>query len=671
MSENSPKQKTFEEIDMPELVWPNKKTQVKRYDLPFQDVETLTEDRILKQNRLDQWTEEAMDWPENYPKNWKNKLIWGDNKYVMSSLLNQGWAGKIDLIYIDPPFATGADFSVDIDIDNQTTTKKSNVIEEKAYRDTWGEGISSYLQTMYERLVLMKELLSEEGSIYVHLDWRVGHYVKILLDEIFGRKNFRNHITWKRHTMVSGVSSGMEQYSKKTDHIYFYSKSDNYNFDVPYQRVDNEEILNNKFNKVEEETGRRFETQPMILRGSEPKKLNFPSKEIELPQGKRFAWNQETLNKKLEENPNIIYWTRRGNPRYKKYKDEYEGVPCSDLWDDVNAISSNSNESLNFPTQKPIKLLERLIKSSSNEGDIVADFFCGSGTTGTVAEIMGRRWVMSDLSKYAIHTTRKRLLGIHKSSHDYDNPCRPFVIQNMGNYQKQKFIENGHPPIEDYVNFILNLYGAEPIEGYSFLHGKKGRRYIHVGSVDSIVTNEEIVDAIEEMLDGPGGEKITFLAWDYEMEKDKNTKLIEKDYDVDIKLLKIPKEASEVEKANVQGSEVKFLHMNSLDIDKKKEGNKVYLKLKDFIIADSKYLPEEIRDDIDDYLKLVDYWSVDFDYQADTFHNMWQSFRTRQDKELDKKCSHTYDEPGEYKILVKVIDVMGNDTNKLLTVNIE
>lgn len=602
MTENNPEQKTFENIDMPELVWPDKKTQVKRHDLPFQDVETLTEDRILKQNRLDQWTEEAMEWPKNYPKDWKNRLIWGDNKYVMSSLLNQGWAGKIDLIYIDPPFATGADFSIKIDIDDETATKESNVIEEKAYRDTWGKGIETYLQSMYERLVLMRELLSEEGTIFVHTDYRVSSHIKIIMDEIFGKKKQINEIIWCYKS--GGIPSG--NLPKKHDTIQWYSKGDKWTFNPIYTE-----------------------------------------------------YTEGTKERGLTD------------VKGDNYKLRDEGALMPDWWEIQPILSPTAYERTGFPTQKPEKLLGQIIKMATKKGDIIADFFCGSGTTAAVSEKLGRKWIMSDLSKFAIHISRKRLLDIHKYSNGYDNPCRPFVIQNMGNYQKQKFIENGHPPIEDYIKFILKLYGAESIEGYSFLHGKKGRRYIHVGSVDSIVTNEEIVDAIEEMLDGPGGEKITFLAWDYEMEIDNNIKQIEKNYDVDINVLQIPKEASEVSKVNIKGDEIKFLHMNSLDIVKEIVNDKVILELNDFIIADPRYLPEKIREEIDDYLKLVDYWAVDFDYKNDTFHNMWQNFRTRQDKTLDKKCSHTYKEPGSYNILVKVIDVMGNDTNKLIKVDIQ
>lgn len=409
-----------------ELIWYQKydklelgqKMPIEKPNLPFQVVETVNKPRLkdLEEGLFDtsKYYPEN-EYPSNYPKDWKNLLIWGDNKLVMSSLIKQGWAGKINLIYIDPPFFTGADFTVRTKLGDEEIEKEPSIIEERAYKDTWSGGIASYLKYMYERLVLMRDLLAENGSIYVHLDWHVGHYVKVMMDEIFGYENFRNEIVWKRHVMVSSVEGGLSSYGHKTDTILFYTKSKGNTFNIQYQTID-EELLKSKFSCVEKETGRRFETQPLILDGDEPRKLDFPTKTLELPKGKRFAWNQNTLDEKLRKNPYVIYWTQNGIPRQKKYLDEFRGQPCSNLWDDLLPITSNSNESLGYFTQKPEALLKRIILASSNEGDIVADFFCGSGTTLAVAEKLGRRWIGSDLSKFAIQVTRKRLLDIHNSN---------------------------------------------------------------------------------------------------------------------------------------------------------------------------------------------------------------------------------------------------------------
>jgi adenine specific DNA methylase Mod len=353
-----------------ELIWNGKykefelkhKTPFDRPNLPFQVVETINMPRIKGGITAPLFPED--EWPKNYPKDWKNLLIWGDNKMVMSSLLKQGWAGKINLIYIDPPFYTGADFSVKIKIGEEEIEKEPSIIEERAYKDTWSGGIASYLQYMYERLVLMRELLTENGSIYVHLDWHVGHYVKVMMDEIFGYENFRNEIVWKRMTGVKG--NVKEGFPHVTDVILFYSKNKEIFFKPEYKPLDPEYVK--KFYKYIDDKGRLYRKAG----GSRPE-------------------------------------------HYRYYLDESKGTPISNLWDDITNVQSGAIEYTAFTTQKPEALLKRIILASSNPGDIVADFFCGSGTTLAVAEKLGRRWIGSDLSKFAIQVSRKRLLDIHNS----------------------------------------------------------------------------------------------------------------------------------------------------------------------------------------------------------------------------------------------------------------
>jgi len=336
-----------------ELIWAGKydkfekgnRTPLERPNLPFQVIETVNRPRI-KGGSAPLFPEE--EWPPNYPKDWKNLLIWGDNKLVMSSLIKQGWAGKINLIYIDPPFFTGADFTVKMKLGNEEIEKEPSIIEERAYKDTWSGGIASYLQYMYERLVLMRELLAETGSIYVHLDWHVGHYVKVMMDEIFGYDNFRNEIVW----CYTGPGRQEKDFPDKHDVIYRYSKSNNYVFNpdairVPYVKLD---------------TGKTH-----------------------------------------------------GIFKKRAILDERGKIP-EDWWADITPVARlHATELLDFDTQKPEALLKRIILASSNPGDIVADFFCGSGTTLVVAEKLGRRWIGCDLSKFAIQVTRKRLLDIHNS----------------------------------------------------------------------------------------------------------------------------------------------------------------------------------------------------------------------------------------------------------------
>jgi len=458
-------------------------------------------------------------------------------------------------------------------------------------------------------LVLMRELLVENGSIYVHLDYRVVHYIKSIMDEIFDKENFVNEIIWFYRNAGGRGESG---FARKHETLLFYKKGDNFTFNWEEAKLTREAAIDRGtfggyFKK--DEKGREYQE------------------------------------------------VRAAGKIYRYYLDEYK-VP-EDVWDILKIPGRDLTERVGYETQKPEALLERVIKVSSNEGDLVADFFCGSGTTGVVAEKLGRRWIMSDLSKFAIHTTRKRLLDIPN--------CKPFEILNLGNYQKQKFIENNHPPVERYIKFILQLYRAEPLEGYKFIHGKKGKNLVHVGSVDSIITEKEVRDVLEEA-QSIGAKFLDVLGWDFEMGLDELADRIGEEYGIKVRLVQIPKEALEVKSPAKE--EVKFFDLNYLDVDYKVEGKKVIVSFKDFSIANPEYLPEDVKKKIKKFTDLIDYWAVDFNYKQDTFHNMKQSFRTRKHPTLETSLSHTYENPGEYSILIKVVDIFGNDTNKLVKVRI-
>jgi DNA modification methylase len=582
------------EVNQTGLYWPGKRTEVERIILPFQIVETVNESKADR-DELTLFRQRGEPAP-----GWRNKLIWGDNKYIMASLLSE-FAGKINLIYIDPPFATGADFSINIKLGDLEWTKEASVIEEKAYRDTWGRGLDSYLQMMYDRLVLMRELLVDNGSIYVHLDWRVDHYVKLIMDEIFGKDNFINEIVW-HYRRWSNIAS---TFQKMHDTLLFYSKTANKTFNLLYQEYAHPEWI--------EDTVRGFVNGRLVRLRDE-----------------------------------------KGD--YIKREKENIGVPMHDVWEDINFIGPTASERIGYATQKPEALLERIIKASSNEGDLVADFFCGSGTTGAVAEKLGRRWIMADLSKFAIHTTRKRLLDIPG--------CKPFEVLNLGKYQKAKLKENG---VTRYIDFILKLYRAEPLSGYSTIHGRKAGRMVHIGDVDSIVTEREIRETVKECASA-GVKQVDILGWDFEMGLHDLVDRIGDEYLVKIHLVQIPKEALEVRDAARE--EVKFFDLNYLELEHELKSKTLRIDLKEFVISNPEYLPEEVREKIKKFTDYIDYWAVDFNYKDDTFHNTWQSFRTRKHPSLETKCSHPYEKAGKYQVLVKVVDIFGNDTNKLLEVKI-
>jgi len=355
-----------------------------------------------------------------FEEGWKNKLIWGDNLLVTGSLLEQ-FAGKIDLIYIAPPFATGADFSFTTQIGDGDleVTKEQSIIEEKAYRDTWGQGIDSYLSMIYQRLILMHELLSERGSIYIHLGPNVSFYFRTILQEVFG-ETVKGNIVWQR-TSAHGDS---QRWGVINDDILFFTRTLNYTW-FQSRRPYTEEYIRSHYNSADETTGRRFSASSLTAAGTRTGETGKPWRGFDPNTiGRHWAKLPSELDKLDKQGR--IYWPKKegGWPREKLYLDERQGRAVSNIWDDIPPVNSQAKEDTRYDTQKPEALLERIIKASSNEGDLVADFFCGSGTTLAVAEKLGRRWIGCDLGRFAIHTTRKRLLEIEN--------CKPFEILNLG-----------------------------------------------------------------------------------------------------------------------------------------------------------------------------------------------------------------------------------------------
>lgn len=464
------------DITKTELVWPGKYNEdgtlkaVPRVSLPFQVVETVNESRATREAQRDKgfslFNTYQGDEGDTFEEGWKNKLIWGDNLLVMNSLLEK-FAGKIDLIYIDPPFATGLDFSFKAPVGDQLNVinKEQSIIEEKAYRDTWGKGISSYADMIYKRIQLFRDLLSEQGSIYIHCDWRVNSHVRLLCDEVFGTNNFQREIIWDI-SVLSGFKTKANNWIRGHDTLIFYSKNTGKNI----------------FNK------QRKEHRPEYIR--------------------RFNKTDKDGRK---------YFDGRGERRYLDDTLK-KGKSIGDVWSDIMSFQQapTSKERLGYDTQKPESLLTRIIKASSNEESLVADFFCGSGTTLAVAEKLGRRWIGCDLGKWALHTTRKRMLDIVN--------CRPFEILNLGKYERQHwqtttFNKNGkssrhEQSFLEYLTFILTLYGARPLKDQGYLHGKKGNAMVYVGTVDAPVTIGEIDQALDECIKIGQGE-LHILGWEW------------------------------------------------------------------------------------------------------------------------------------------------------------
>lgn len=456
------------------------------------------------------------------------------------------------------------------------------------------------------------------GQYNVHLDWHVGHYVKVMMDEVFGYENFRNEIVWRyrRWNIESKI------FNRSHDIILWFSKNNKYTWNQMY----------------------------------EPKSPKSSAQGL--------AWKS--------------VFDEKGKRRSILTGEPTKGVPMSDTWE-ISMINPVAEERIGFDTQKPEDLLKRIILASSNLGDLVADFFCGSGTTLAVAEKLGRRWIGCDLSRYAIHITRKRLLEIENSKDlenegsKYSKKARPFEILNLGKYERQLWQvktftnKNEKQALFEYLAFILKLYGAEPISGFTHIHGKKSNALVYVGAVDSPVTIQEVVDAIKECKSQAQTE-LHILGWEWEMGLNDAIQEIAKREGIRLKLRIIPMDVLDQEA--VRRGDIQFFELAHFKVDITRKGKQIEVELKDFVIPHTDLIPNEVREKIKKWSDWIDYWAVDFDFKNDTFNNGWTSYRTKKDRKLSLKATHTYERAGKYKIFVKVIDIFGIDTSQVFEVEV-
>lgn len=667
-----------------ELIWEGKydgegkRVAPLRVPLPFQTVETVNESVQDRQKNL------LFGSSPSRETEWRNRLIWGDKKYVLPSLLSE-FAGKVSLIYIDPPFDTGADFSFTATVpddpdepesDSFAFTKEPSIIEQKAYRDTWGRGIDSYLQWFYETVVLLHELLHEDGTLYVHLDWHVSFYAKAILDEVFGANRFVNEIVWKRQTAKGDVTQGAKHAGRIHESIFLYAKSENYSWNMQYTPYD--QSYTDAFYRYKDPDGRRYRLSDITAPGGAKASKGNPRYEF-LGVTRYWRFSKETMDRLYKEG-RIVQTSSGTVPAQKRYLDEMPGVPLQSLWLDIRPVQPQSVEVVRYATQKPEALLERIIKLSSNEEHLVLDCFCGSGTTAAVAEKLNRRWIACDLGRFAIHTTRKRLLSIPQ--------VRPFVVQNLGKYERQLWQteefrsqrsegKNDSEAVRQraYVEFILKLYQARPIHGYSWLHGLKGGRMIHVGAVDSPISIGDVPSIAAEFRkavgtgkDAPKTNGVDLLGWDFAFDMNETARQQAAAANIQMRFLRIPRDV--MDKRAVDQGDIHFFELAALSVDVKTQKRKLRLHLTDFVIPPDD-VPQEVQSGVKHWSQWIDYWAVDWDNKGDAFHNDWQTYRTRKDNKLALETEHAYEQAGDFTIVVKVIDILGNDTTKSVKVSIK
>ena len=683
-----------------ELVWDGKYDEYGRRRevdiagcaMPMQRIET------IDQPRSEAVAQDELALFEKHSKrrdDFRNRLIWGDNKLVLASLLAE-FKGRVDLIYIDPPFDVGADFTMEVPIGDgkETVGKDQSTLEMVAYRDMWGKGTDSYLHMMFERLSLMKELLSEKGSIYVHCDFRMNSHLRLILEEIFGRENFVNEIVWKRSDAKGDATQGSKHYSRIQDTILFCRKTEAATWKPLYVPLSEEYVEG--FYKYKDPDGRRWKMENMLGPGGTAK--GNPMYEV---MGVTRAWrySRESMRKLIE--AGLVIQTNPGTvPMEKKYLDESKGVQVGTWWDDISMLRGWSHEKIGYNTQKPEALLERILKASSNEGDLVADFFCGSGTTGAVAERLGRRWLMADLGRFAIHTSRKRLIELQRKLHAGGQPYRAFDVHNLGRYERQWWQRERLAGADgEHRKVVLGFYKAEPLHreagATGLLHGRKGRAFVHVDGIDGLLTRDE-VRAVAEAAKDAGAAEVHCLAWEFEMDLRLVCHALEAETGVAIKLIPIPREIMEKNRT----SPPPFLEMAVLEAEAvvksfgvppsggsarpPKGGTpngtpnkKVDVKLTKFMPSLAEVPSKELEALKERAVKsgfdFIDFWAVDFEWrEGKPFEHHWQDYRTRKDRSLRtvSDAAHEYAKPGKHTICVKVVDVFGCDTSITVEVKV-
>lgn len=582
-------------------------------------------------------------------KEWMNRLVYGDNLLAMQALLAGDEAtglpslrGKVDLIYIDPPFDSKADYRTKINLPGMDIEQKPTVIEQFAYSDTWQDGTVSYLKMLYPRLVLMRELLSDKGSIYVHIDWHVGAYVKVLMDDEFGKDNFVNNIIWH----YGGPSPIKTAFARKYDIIYLYGKTLKRIFNPQYGNIPIS-VLNRA---KKDENGRLWLDQNL---------------------GKL---KEDTIAKM--ESEGRLYRTKTGGLRRKQYLDEMEGAQFDNVWD-IPIINSQAKEDVGYITQKPEALLERIIKASSNEGDLVCDFFGGSGTTAAVAERLGRRWITTDIGKPATLVMRKRFI---------DQEVKPFLYQAIGDYQKEAFQNNKqYKRIGDLSQIIMQLYGAIPftqeqLNDRNWGYIKNGRTLVLVDSPNKVTGAATIRRAYEAKnnLLGGGWNKAVVLAWNFAFD----ISAAIQQYKEDVEVLVIPPDLLDklskkgydklIREGSVRFSSYQYLLVKPIQTEPHfGEQDKLTIELDNYVLLSPDNIPLDDKDKAKlqqvlekDPLALIEYWSIDLDYDGITFRSQWQDYRENTDNDSDPlHCIYTATlitpRKAERTVCVKAVDVFG------------
>ncbi|MDP2315088.1 MAG: site-specific DNA-methyltransferase [Pseudomonadota bacterium] len=753
----------------PRLAWQGKNTRSTVTSVPTQVLEIvspgLAEHRDDRQGQLDGISARKARADARAPV---NRLIWtNDNLVALRTLLDERdavtgdwrYRGKVDLVYIDPPFMVNGDFvadnSISIDVDGEegvSATKEPSLIEILAYKDTWREGLDSFLSMIRARLVLLKELLAPTGSIYVHLDWHAAHYVKVLMDEVFGYENFRNQIVWKRSSAHSDHTQGASHYGRVADVILFYACGSGQNTLSPGFAPYSAEYVGRDYRRTDPD-GRKWRLDNIQGPGGAAK--GNPHYDF-LGVSRYWRFSRERMQE-LYDKGRIIQISPGSVPQYKRYLDEMPGVPVQDIWDDIQ-LNNRSSENLGYPTQKPVTLLERIVSASCPPGGLVLDCFAGSGTTAEAAERLGRRWIGIDNGKYAVHLARKRLIQLHGQPRPADKPVytydecehcsniarkekkqrspgafvvRPFSVESMGVYLRAEAWLDAAGEATAWRPEMVKVFGGEPVHGFTHLHGRDSRGWIHVGPLDAPVPMRQAWAIAREAADTEA-RFVTILSADLDTLPSPERQEIEEKTGVHVTMRIIPKAAIDQVafrlkrgagadgafesmavpafytplsiglRAQVDGPRVKLvLERCEVDVQSFLTSQRPAIKaITDKMNAKQRKDTEREIDkwearkaELEAWLEkattwqqFVDFWAVDWDYADNigplggpgggkpVFDTDWQSFRIRRGKnKLDPlvlTAESRYERPGRYQIAARVTDVFGNDGISVVDVEV-
>ena len=714
----------FEKSSEIELLWNGKNNEVTNVNLPFQIIENVDEPR---KNIEPQLQGNLFDDRGRKLSGWTNKLIWGNNSLVLSSLINGNLRDEIEkqgglkLVYIDPPFNVGDDFELEIEVGKEILSKKRNALEQLAFSDTWGKGEDSFLSMIYERLKLIHSLLHEDGLVFVHCDWRLNSSLRLVLDEIFGNKCFKNEVHIKRKTKnIQSQFSEVRMLNIAFDSVFIYSKNENKKIRVPKKKlkeINFEGKWNNFWNNADRPTLRYDLLGISLKTGQWRWKKEKALEAVENYKEYLLKHNNLTLSEYWEKTGKIKRFIRRkeGATRCYYWVSPTDETTVDTDWSDFYGYDNSQA----YPTAKSENLLNRIIENFSSENDLIGDFFSGSGTTLVVAEKLNRKWIGCDLGKFAIHTARKRLIQVQRDKEQIRENFRPFEVLNLGKYQREFFFKDylynernikNEQSEQHYYDLILNAYKAKQEKGYIILKGVKNNRAVAVGPFNLQVTRLFVENVINECLENKIL-AVDILGFEFEMGLFPNIRDVAGKKGVDLNCLYIPNDI--FDKKAVKKHQIIFYNTAFIDaqiVTKKKE---FCIKLKGYVIFDSDTLFEEALSELDkgekreilmknsiikiekdkegkikkqvikmEWSSWVDYWSVDFDFENKKeiiredgvekwtndyiFENEWQSFRTQK---IDIEFETPYRKiiKGK-KIAVKVIDIFGNDTMKILEI---